>query len=239
MANMALEKKLDEEAAYREARRREREEQHLYLGVRVITDDSFRAHGGIDLTNFDQSHDVEPAAARAYRLLRKSTIRELVEQVGEDTGIDSKRIRFWCMVNRQNKTTRPDQPITEPNMTIEDTYQKLAGNKTQDLRLWAEVAEEVDADGEAIWPQSVQNGAIPRTDLIVIFLKWFDVENQLLTGVGYVYISREKKVEELVPLIMKRMGWPEKSPSGEKLQLRLYEVSKASNRCHDISNKLL
>jgi ubiquitin carboxyl-terminal hydrolase 7 len=132
------------------------------------------------------------------------------------------------MVNRQNKTIRPDVPITEPTLSLEDTHQKLAGSKSTELRLWAELAEdpELSPEGEVVWPsyQVGPNGIIPKSDLIVIFLKWFDIDKQTLAGVGHIYISREKKVEELVPAILKKMQWAEKSFSGERLQLKLFEV---------------
>jgi ubiquitin carboxyl-terminal hydrolase 7 len=156
------------------------------------------------------------------------TVKDLAAKVAHDTGCDPRRIRLWCMVNRQNRTVRPDAPIPEMNITLEEVHLKMSGNKQQELRLWAELAEEVTPDGEAIWPtfQNLQNGVNGplKTDLIVIFLKHFDVEKQALSGVGHIYISREKKVEEMVPAILKKMQWPEKLPNGEKLQLKLYEV---------------
>ncbi|KAH8654046.1 ubiquitin carboxyl-terminal hydrolase [Tricladium varicosporioides] len=223
-----LQKKLDQEAAIREAKRKEREEQHLYLGVRVITEDTYHAHGGTDLTTFDGDHTQDPAAARYYRMLRKSTIRQLIEKVAEDTAVDPKRIRLWSMVNRQNKTTRPDVPLVDPNQSIEEAHQRLVGSKTAELRLWAETADEVTADGEGIWPTqpNLTNGAAHKTDLIVLFLKFFDPETQTLSGAGHIYISREKKVEDLVPAILKKMGWSERTSSGDKLTLRLFEEIK-------------
>lgn len=223
-----LQKRLEEEAAEREARKKEREESHLYLNVKVITDDTYRAYGGTDLTVFDAKHDVDPSAARHYRLLKKCTVQQLVEKVAEDTGTDPKRLRLWCMVNRQNKTVRPDLPIIETGLSIEEAHQKLAGTKSPELRLWAELAEDVTPEGDAIWPsyQFLPNGTAPKTDLIVLFLKFFDIEQQTLSGVGHIYISREKKVEELVPVILKKMNWPDKTPSGEKLQLKLFEEIK-------------
>ena len=194
----------------------------------MITDDTYRNYGGTDLTVFDAKHDVDPAAARSYRVLKKMTVNELTARVSQDTQKDPRHLRLWCMVNRQNKTVRPDTPIVEVNLTLDEVHLKMSGNKQQELRLWAELAEGTTPDGDATWPTylPVQNGSVglPKTDLIVLFLKHFDVDAQTLAGVGHIYISKEKKVEELVPAILKKMNWPEKLPNGEKLQLKLYEV---------------
>lgn len=160
------------------------------------------------------------------------TIKEFAARVGEDIDVDPRRIRFWCMVNRQNKTVRPDQPILDDKMSVEEAHLKLVGSKQQDLRLWTEVAEEITPEGEAVWPSYTPNSpASPnglntplKNDLILLFLKWFDVENQVLKGVGHIYISKEKKVEELVAPILKKLGWPERNEAGEKTQLKLFEV---------------
>lgn len=220
----------------RDARRKEREEAHLYLHVKVITEDTFRAHSGTDLTHFDGRPD-DPASPISYKVLKAMTLQEFASLVAKDIGsegseMDPRRIRFWCMVNRQNKTIRPDQPALDSAMSIEDTHLKLAASKTPELRLWTEVAEEVTADGEAIWPSyttppPTTNGQVAspiKNDLILLFLKWFDVENQVLKGVGHIYISKEKKVEELVAPILKKMDWPERNEAGEKTQLKLFEV---------------
>jgi ubiquitin carboxyl-terminal hydrolase 7 len=213
----------------KEARRKEREEQHLYLNARVVTDETFRAHSGTDLATFDDP-DKDPSAARTYRLLRTSSIQDLTARVAEDIKQDPRKIRFWCMVNRQNKTIRPDQPILDPRMSIEEVYLKLAGTKLQELRVWVEVVDENDSLADPVWsnPASPQSGVVgpPKNENILLFLKWFDIENQILRGVGHIYMGKERKVEDLVPLILKKMGWPERNTSGEKTQLRLYEEIK-------------
>ncbi|KAK3359743.1 hypothetical protein B0T25DRAFT_533748 [Lasiosphaeria hispida] len=216
-----LHRRFEEEVAAREARRKEREEQHLYLGVKVITEATFQQHEGTDLTSFDANPEADPAAPRFYRLLRTATMQELVTTIAADINQDPKRIRVWIMVNRQNKTIRPDQPVMDLRPTIEETYNRAAAHRDQALRVWVEVAEEVNASGEAIWPtyQGQSNGVIVKNDLILLFLKWFDVESQSLKGVCHTYISKEKKVEELVPLIMQKMGWGDKLPGDEKIQL--------------------
>ncbi|KAI9647182.1 ubiquitin-specific protease ubp15 [Ciborinia camelliae] len=218
-----LQRRLEEEAAFKEARRKEREEQHLYLTVRVITNETYAAHGGHDLTMFDRSYDEDPAAAKSFKLLKKCTIRELIKLIAEDSGGDPRGLRVWCMVNRQNKTTRPDVPLMDMDQSIEEAHLKLAGSKTQELRLWAEPAEAIDSMGNAIWPthQLTKEGSSPsRSDEILLFLKWFDVDTQSLSGRGHVYISSQRRVEELAPIILKRMGWPEDT------KLKLYEEIK-------------
>jgi ubiquitin carboxyl-terminal hydrolase 7 len=188
--------------------------------VKAITEATFQQHGSTDLADFDATPDQDAAAPRFYRLLRTATMQELVNKIAADLDQDPKRVRLWIMVNRQNKTIRPDQPVMDLRPTVEDTYTRAAAHRDQALRVWVEVAEEVNAEGAAVWPTygGLANGVVVKNDLILLFLKWFDAEAQALKGVGHVYISKEKKVEELVPIIMKKMGW-DKLSSDEKIQL--------------------
>ncbi|KAK8058688.1 ubiquitin carboxyl-terminal hydrolase [Apiospora phragmitis] len=225
-----LQKRLEEEAAAREAKRKEREEQHLYQMVKVVNEDTFKHHGSTDLTYFDGDAKVDAAAPRSYKINKKTSMEEVLSIIGEDINQDPRRIRLWLMVNRQNKTTRPDQPIMDLKPTVGETYTRTASSSRDNaLRVWAEVAEEVDDQGEAIWPtyQSNANGVVVKTtDLILLFIKCFDAEKQTLLGVGHVYASKEKKVEDLVPAICKKMGWGDKLPAGE--QLAMWEEIKPS-----------
>ena len=52
----------------------------------------------------------------------------------------------------------------------------------------------------------------------MIFLKHFDNSKQTLYGVGKVYVLRNSKVGDLMPLINERMRWTPGTP------LKLYEV---------------
>lgn len=216
-----LQRRFEEEMAAREARRREREEQHLYLNVKVITESSFQAHGGTDLTSFDPVNEQEPGAPKIYRVLRAASIQDVVNEIAADLGQDPKRVRLWVMVNRQNKTIRPDQPIMDLRPTVEEIYNRATMHRDPGLRVWVEVADEVLPDGSVAWPSypGLPNGVVVKNDLILLFLKWFDAEAQRLRGVSHVYISKEKKVEELIPIILKKMNWGEKLPSDEKIMM--------------------
>jgi len=57
----------------------------------------------------------------------------------------------------------------------------------------------------------------PPPQSIMIFLKHFDTSKQTLYGVGKIFVSKNAKVGDLVPVINERMRWPE-------TPLKLYEV---------------
>ncbi|KAK2601922.1 ubiquitin-specific protease ubp15 [Conoideocrella luteorostrata] len=216
-----LQQRFEEESAMKEARRRELREAHLYITARVITDDTFRNYGATDLCTFDPNQEVDEASPRSYRVRRTTTMEEFTAQVAEDMGHETHKIRLWLMVNRQNKTIRPDQPTMDLRPTVDEVSSRSAAHRDNSLRVWAEVAEEFNADGEPIWPsyQSQVNGMVVKNDTILLFLKHFDSDEQTLRGVGHVYIGKEKKVEDLVPQILEKMRWGEKLPADDKLLL--------------------
>ncbi|KID87115.1 Peptidase C19, ubiquitin carboxyl-terminal hydrolase 2 [Metarhizium guizhouense ARSEF 977] len=216
-----LQQRFEEENALKEARRREQREAHLYMMAKVITDDTFRHYGATDLCTFDSNQEPDEASPRSYRVRRAMTMEEFTNQVADDLGQDPRKVRLWLMVNRQNKTIRPDQPIMDLRPTVEEIYSRSAAHRDTSLRVWAEVAGQLNSNGEPIWPsyQSQANGVVVKNDTILLFLKHFDADAQSLRGVGHVYIGKEKKVEDLVPQILEKMGWGDKLPAEEKLLL--------------------
>lgn len=215
------EQRVEEETALREARKREQKEAHLYMMAKVLTNDTFRQYGGTDMCTFDGNPETDPAAPRQYRIRRAMPLEDFVTQVAQDMNQDPRRVRLWLMVNRQNKTIRPDQPIMDLKPTVEEIFTRASAHRDPSLRVWAEVAEEVDGQGNAIWPsyQPRTNELAAKNDTILLLLKHFDSDAQTLKGVGHVYISKERKVEELTPLILQKMGWNEKLLNEEKLLL--------------------
>lgn len=168
----------------------------------------FRQYQGLDLAAWDVDPKQDPAAPKQYRLLRTTTIRDLTAKVAGDLGEDPGHVRLWVMVNRQNKTVRPDQPLMDLDMTVDDAYNKI-GTKAAAFRIWAEVADDVEGD-KALWP----NNNSP----ILLFVKCFDAEAQTLKGAGHIYIGKNEKVQELATPILQLMDWPAGT------SLKLYEV---------------
>ncbi|KAB5596509.1 Ubiquitin carboxyl-terminal hydrolase [Ceratobasidium theobromae] len=209
-----LKARLEEERQASEAKRREREEQHLYLTARVITDKTFSNHQGFDLATFDdknapQSHDLP-----SFRILKADTYAMFKSIVAKSLHYPESHIRLWVLVNRQNKTIRPDTHIPEDEATLREPVEAIRNTmaaRQTDLRLYLDVI--TDANGQLLPEISSPNS-------IMIFLKYFDVSKQTLQGAGKVYVQKNSKVGDLIPIINERMRWQPTTP------LKLYEEIK-------------
>lgn len=219
LADSRAAKQLNEEKALMERKRKEREEQHLYMQMGVVTDENFKAFQGFDLCAWEGVEPGSDAAPKTYRILRTSTIADFIKTVAADKKLPAEQVRLWVLVNRQNKTTRPDQPIQSSDMTVDEAFTKY-GSRDKAFRFWLEVAKTVE-DGKPVWPDAP---ALDRSNApILIFLKYFDAEAQSLKGVGHIYAKKHSKVGDMVPSILQLMGWS--SGSTTTPTLALYEVS--------------
>ncbi|CAL1704393.1 unnamed protein product [Somion occarium] len=203
-----LKRRLDEERLQLEAKRKEKEEQHLYLTAKVITDDTFAHHEGFDLAQFDE-RAWPTSDLPTFRVLKNETYQTFKSRVAQHFNYPENQIRLWVLVNRQNKTVRPDThiPENEPALTVEVIRNNMAVRQQNDLRLYLDVIP--DPNKPEVPPGS-----------IMIFLKHFDTSKQTLYGVGKVYVARGSKVGDLIPLINERMRWTPGTP------LKLYEEIK-------------
>ncbi|KAJ6502615.1 hypothetical protein C8R45DRAFT_977205 [Mycena sanguinolenta] len=202
-----LKRRLDEERLQLEAKKREREEQHLFLTAKVITDESFARHEGFDLATFDEKN-WPPSDLPSFRVLKQETYSTFKSRVAQHFNYPESQVRLWVLVNRQNKTVRPDTPIpeNEPTLTVEVIRNNMAARQN-DLRLYLDLIPDPSKPDPP--PQS-----------IMVFLKHFDTSKQTLLGAGKVYMLRTSKVSELVHVINERMRWTPGTP------LKLYEEIK-------------
>ena len=210
-----LSTKIEAERELRRQMRQAREEEHLYINVGVITDDIFRQYEGLDLASWDSDVPKDPAAPQTHRVLKTTTVAQFTESLAEAMGQDPLHVRLWIMVNRQNKTVRPDQAIMEPDLTVDEAYSKY-GTKMAPFRVWVEVADDVQG-GKPVWPEMKNNTQI------LLFVKCFDAQAQTLKGTGHIYVSKYEKVQELVGPVLQLVNWPATE------SLELFEVSTRQN----------
>ena len=204
-----------------ERRRKDREEAHLYIQVIAGTEENFNAHQGFDIfptasTGLKPEH---PSIPKPYRVLKSMAVVEFNEMIAKDMGVEPDLVRPWGMVGRQNSTTRPDSPLIWLDHTIEEAMAKMQAKLP--FRLWIEVATQ-DAGGE---PQFLDHNTLmdlkSTTAPILLFLKYFDIENQTLKGAGHIFVDKNKRIPELGPIIQEKMGWDADT------KLKLYEEIKA------------
>ncbi|ORY24392.1 ubiquitin carboxyl-terminal hydrolase 5 [Naematelia encephala] len=208
-----LKARLDAEKEQSEAKRREKDEQHLYLTAKVITDDIFGRHQGFDLASFDDKN-LPATELPTFRVLKTETYLTFKQRIAQFFKYNERDFRLWVLVNRQNKTIRPDVPIhdNDNNQTMEYIRNQLAA-RANDLRLYLDYNPD-HANFNALH-------ADPSSPPIMIFLKWFDCSRQTLTGQGKVFVNKNDKVGSLLTHIQERMGWPPSTP------IKLYEEIKA------------
>ncbi|KIM26035.1 hypothetical protein M408DRAFT_330816 [Serendipita vermifera MAFF 305830] len=204
-----LKRMIEEEQRQADRKKRERDEQHLYLTVKIITEKTFHQHQGFDLATFEDK-TWQPSDLPTFRVLKQEAYTKFKNRVAQSMDLPNDRIRLWVLVGRQNKTVRPDVPIpdNDPSLTVEAVRNTMAV-RSSDLRLFLDVRPEQ----EKVHPE-------PNGNTLVIFLKYFDAAKQQLYGVGKVYVQRQMKVGDLSGLIYEKMRWPASTP------LRFFEEIK-------------
>lgn len=161
-----------------------------------------------------------------FRVLKNETYSTFKARVAQHFNYPESQIRLWVLVNRQNKTVRPDTHIPENEPALSEYMRAFTYARPDCLSVVAAV--EVIRNNMAIRQQNdlrLYLDVIPdpvkpeiMAGSIMIFLKHFDTSKQTLYGVGKVYVPRSSKVGDLVGIINERMRWPPGTP------LKLYEV---------------
>ncbi|KAJ3011309.1 hypothetical protein HKX48_006911, partial [Thoreauomyces humboldtii] len=203
-----LQKRLEEERIQQEAETKEREEAYLYLTVRVVREEDIAQHEGFDLWNF--SHPL-PCT---YRVLKSDTLAAFKQTVGEKLSLHDEDFRFWSFIGRQNKTTRPDQPLLDmENMRMEAILNKL-GKHSNELKLYLELVK----DPNVIQLPPVENSMEPG---LMLWLKYYDPVQLTLHVIGRIYVeNRETRLGDIIPFLVKKANLPEDTP------LKLFEEIK-------------
>jgi len=96
-----------------------KKEQHPFLTVKVITDETLSRHEGFDLATFDEKSS-PLSDLPTFRVLGKETYSIFKSTIAQRFGYPVNRIRLWVVANRRNKTLRPDVriPENEPSLSM-------------------------------------------------------------------------------------------------------------------------
>jgi ubiquitin carboxyl-terminal hydrolase 7 len=112
-------RKVEDERMEAARRKREKEEMHLYIAVRIVDLETFRHHDGVDLASFDPADKEAQEWIHTSRVRRDLTWSGFYQHIAETYKLERDQIRLWQLVNRQNKTIRPDVPIpSDPQLCM-------------------------------------------------------------------------------------------------------------------------
>lgn len=202
-----LKRRLDEERIVMEQKRKERLEMHLYMKTCIITDETFAKYQGFDLASFDEK-SIEPPAYLSFRTRKDDTLESFKAALCENLDIPYDHIRLWILVNRQNRTVRPDAPILEADyqLPMEQLREKTQPSQPN-LRLYMEVATQFEND-QPVFPAPPS----ARSSSILIFIKIFDVASQSIHGLGHLYVEKNGKVGDIIPTLNSMAGFEKDTP---------------------------
>jgi ubiquitin carboxyl-terminal hydrolase 7 len=191
----------------------------------VITDDTFMQYEGFDMATFDEKSWPQ-SDLPTWRVLKHEDYAVFRSKVARHFQLPESSVRLWVMVNRQNRTVRPDSPIPEnepglselsservfymsnPNLLAVEMIRINMAARQYDLRLYLDVVQD-----------RYNKPEVPK-DYIMVLLKHFDTSKQSLYGIGKLYVNRSSKVSDLFADINERMRW---APG---TRLKLYEEIK-------------
>ncbi|ODV89308.1 hypothetical protein CANCADRAFT_137158 [Tortispora caseinolytica NRRL Y-17796] len=227
---------LEQQKRAEELRRKELEEQHLYMTIKVANIDTFKKYQGFDITSWsvdaEQTDMIDPEALpKTFRMLKTSTVTELKNKVSEVMGYNSStEFMMWLFSNRMNKTARPDQPVPEnTSLDIEQIREKKS-SKCPDFRLWIDTNPEVlekfrsTVVNPATQPLPDNSTALGKPEKpgrpIFLLLKYFDVENQTLLGLTTTFVDLSDSISTLVPVAQEALNL------SSDVELKMYEEIK-------------
>ncbi|KAI8922962.1 hypothetical protein BC831DRAFT_473479 [Entophlyctis helioformis] len=217
-----LRRRFEDERLLAERRRKDKEEAHLYMNVKLITDEVIRRHEGYDLCNLDDSRLPTASDPHLFRVLRSHTFAQFKELVAEELRVSVSQIRLWNMIGRQNKTVRPDAPVSaaEDATTMEDLRRKHI-KANGDLRLYVEVADKpIDVvNGEPVYFLPRDNTV--QQPFLLLFIKYYDPLQGKMEFVGtYTVRSHLARISDIVPVLLEMKGLPPSTP------IQIYEEIK-------------
>lgn len=74
-------------------------------------------HQGFDLATFED-RAVPSSILPTYRVPKSQTFLDFRSQIALDYGYEAEDVRLWVLVNRQNKTVRPDAPVSDQDPSL-------------------------------------------------------------------------------------------------------------------------
>lgn len=184
--------RLQEEKRLEQIKRKERNEAYLFMTVNVLFEDSFDSHQGNDL------YDQERAMYRVFRVRKQATLLEFLELLSVSLKYSIEQIRVWPFSLRSNQTCRPTLIESEADLQKPITDCAESGNP------WNVFVELISPDSGMT--------ALPPFDKdtdVLLFFKLYEPKKKKIHYCGHHYMPVTSKVQDLIPVLNERAGYPE------------------------------
>ncbi|XP_054282413.1 ubiquitin carboxyl-terminal hydrolase 7-like isoform X2 [Macrosteles quadrilineatus] len=183
--------RLQEEKKLEQMRRKERNEAHLYMTVQVLLEDSFCGHQGNDL------FDPDRVTYKVFRVKKTSTLQELMDHFADAFKYSVEQLRIWPFGVRSNQTCRPTP------LDLEADLHKNVQDVSESQNPWNVFLECVSPDsGLSALP------AFDKDSDVLLFFKMYDPKAKRIYYCGHHYMPVISKVQELIPMLNERAGFP-------------------------------
>ena len=188
-----------------EKRRKERDEQHLYFNVKVLSDDVIAKHEGPDLCNFDdKQHPI--SELHTFKTKKQDTFQTFCARVAEHFRVQEDQMRLWNLVSRQNKTIRPDAPLRfADDIVMEEVLAKITRNSTNEMRLYLEVSETPIGSSPTTGKPFYFPAEGSNSDILV-FIKRFDPASGKGGFYGAFRLPKDETLNDVCEMISKHKG---------------------------------
>ncbi|CAG8515984.1 1050_t:CDS:10, partial [Dentiscutata heterogama] len=179
----------DENAAYKQINENLKEN-NPYLQTWIVTENIVRNHKGFGLVNFD-NQKYPLSEIPQFKILKEDTYGTFKKMIATKYKIPTDRIRFWTIINRQNKTVRLHEPINDDYLDKSMDEIKKKMKRCNELRLYMEIL------GNTI---NFKKGCL-QTGAIIIFIKYFNPDSESLENLGQLYVQKK----EITPHMIKKI----------------------------------
>ncbi|KAI8384621.1 uncharacterized protein BYT42DRAFT_493907 [Radiomyces spectabilis] len=208
-----LKERLNEERAAVERRKKDREEMHLYAKVAVVTDATFANRQEFDIAMFDDRRLETSPEVDIFKVPRTEKIVVFKQKIIEHYKINPEKFRLWTIAYRSNETARVDRPLTptEERMSFDKLREAMNGYNHLGgfAKLYLEISD-----------FKLSNHVKPGYS--IVFLKYFEVKEQKMRGLGKLYVKDNDKIGDIIPQLVEKAGLEKSTP------ISLYEEIRPS-----------
>ncbi|KAK1932068.1 Ubiquitin carboxyl-terminal hydrolase 21 [Phytophthora citrophthora] len=153
----------EEKAAAR--RKKAQQTEHLYMNLRIASDTSVaklkRITKTLDFSGFNNSSIVR------VRIKRAASIRQLCRRIYRETGVPMAQQRLWKVITRENRTTRPDQPVgpDQYDCRVDSLIEDDASHKAP-VKLYLQILDAYDRKRSIVHRHFLDEFTPPEIDAI-------------------------------------------------------------------------